>query len=245
MGSPDVLDFARLLAPIPGENPAGRPVRADFSPTSSYQAIKDARSAARAGERSAAWSDEQDAQSADHRAHWKRLLELGPKAIAEESKDLEIAAWLTEGLVREHGYAGLRDGFRLMRELAETFWDTLYPLPDEEGSATRTAPLAGLNGEESDGVILAPIAGVPVTAAGSCRPLTLADYRRAVDLEQTLRSGQAGAADRARHGHVADVREGGAGNAAGLLSRPAGRPGGLLAGVREALRRDGGEVRQG
>ena len=184
MGSPDVLDFDRLLAPIPGENPAGRPLRADFSPTSLYQAIKDSRSAARAGERNAAWSDESDTQDGDHRAHWKRLLELAPKAIAEESKDFEIAAWLSEALVRQYGYAGLRDGFRLMRELAETFWDNLYPLPDEEGLSTRTAPLAGLNGEESDGVILAPIAGVPVTAAGSCRALTLADHRRAIDLDR-------------------------------------------------------------
>jgi type VI secretion system protein ImpA len=184
MASPEVLDFDQLLTPIPGENPAGRPLRADFSPTSLYQAIKGARSAARAGERNTAWSDEPDAQIAEHRANWKRLFELAPKAIAEESKDFEIAAWLSEALVREYGYAGLRDGFRLMRQLAETFWDNLYPLPDEEGLATRTAPLAGLNGEESDGVILAPIAGVPVTAAGSCRPLTLADHRRAVDLER-------------------------------------------------------------
>ena len=94
-------------------------------------------------------------------------------------------------------------------------------------------------------MILAPIAGVPVTAAGSCRPLTLADYRRRVDLDRLSDPGQAGAADRAGHGHVADVREGGAGNAAGILSRPAGRPGGVLGGVRETLRRAGGEVRQG
>jgi type VI secretion system protein ImpA len=33
-------------------------------------------------------------------------------------------------------------------------------------------------------VILAPIAGVPVTVAGSCRPLTLADHRRAIDLDR-------------------------------------------------------------
>jgi type VI secretion system protein ImpA len=174
------------LAPIAGENPAGRPLRADFSPTATYQAIKDARSAARAAERSAAWGDEQETQAADARTQWKRVLELAPKAIADESKDLEIATWLTEGLVRQHGYAGLRDGFRLLRELIEAFWDNLYPLPDEEGLATRLACLAGLNGEESDGVIIAPIAGVSVTVAGSCRPLTLADYRRALDLERLV-----------------------------------------------------------
>jgi type VI secretion system protein ImpA len=184
MGSPDVLDFARLLTPIAGENPAGRSLRADFSSTAVYRLIKDARSAARAAERSGVWSDDQEAQATDPRAEWKRLLELAPKAIAEESKDIEIAAWLTEGLVRKHGYAGLRDGFRLMRELAESFWDNLYPLPDEEGLATRLAPLAGLNGEESDGVIIAPIAGVAIATGEGGEPLTLADYRRALDLDR-------------------------------------------------------------
>jgi type VI secretion system protein ImpA len=68
--------------------------------------------------------------------------------------------------------------------LAETFWENLYPLPDEEEPANRTAALAGLNGEESDGVILAPIAAVSVTASGSCRALTLTDHRRALDLDR-------------------------------------------------------------
>ncbi len=184
MGTPEILDFERLLTPIPGENPAGRPLRADFSPTAVYRAIKDARSEARAGERSAAWGEDRETQSADPWTAWKRLLELAPKAIAEESKDIEVAAWLSEGLVREHGYAGLRDGFRLMSQLVESFWDTLYPLPDEDGLATRLAPVAGLNGEESDGVLIAPILNIPITAADSSPPLSLADYRRAVDLDQ-------------------------------------------------------------
>jgi len=130
------------------------------------------------------WGDDHDAQAAGPRVPWKRLLELAPQALAEESKDIEIAAWLTEALVREYGYAGLRDGFRLLRELVELFWDGLYPLPDEDGVATRLAAVAGLNGDESDGVLIAPIANVPVTVAGGCRALSLADYRRAIDLER-------------------------------------------------------------
>jgi len=184
MGSLDTLDFRRLLASIPGPNPAGKALRTDFSPTSLYQRIKDARSAARAVERNMVWGDDRDSQTAGPRAEWKRLLDLAPQALAEESKDLEIAAWLTEALVREHGYAGLRDGFRLLRELSESFWEVLYPLPDEDGVATRLAAVAGLNGEESDGVLIAPIANVPVTVAGGCRALSLADYRRALDLER-------------------------------------------------------------
>jgi type VI secretion system protein ImpA len=181
MSTPAVFDFERLLAPIEGENPAGRALREDFSPNSVYHKIKDARAAARAAERNQIW-DEQTAQS--NRSEWKQVLELAPRIIAEESKDLEISAWFCEALVREHGFAGLRDGFRLIRELAERYWDRLYPLPDEEGIEPRTAPLVGLNGEGADGVLITPIANVPLTAVTGLRALGLSDYKQAVDLNR-------------------------------------------------------------
>jgi type VI secretion system protein ImpA len=181
MASPELLDFTRLLAPIAGENPAGRALREDFSPTSVYHKIKDARAAARAAERNLIYGDEA-AQS--NRSDWKPVLELAPRIIAEESKDLEIAAWLTEALIREHGFGGLRDGFRLIRELIEGFWDNLYPLPDEEGIEARVAPLTGLNGEGADGVLIASITNVPITAATGIRALSHSDHKQATDLNR-------------------------------------------------------------
>jgi type VI secretion system protein ImpA len=181
MVSPEILDFARLLEPIPGENPGGRPLRADTSPDSLYYRIKDARAAARAVERNLVFEEEAPQKSGED---WRPVLELVPRALAEESKDLEITAWLTEALVREHGYAGLRDGFRLVRSLVENFWDALYPLPDEEGILDRVAPLAGLNGEGGDGVLVRPILNVPITAAGTHRALSCSDYQQAADLER-------------------------------------------------------------
>jgi type VI secretion system protein ImpA len=182
MASPEVLDFDRILAPIPGDNPAGRPLRADSSYDSIYSQIKGARETARRAERSMVFEDDAP-QKAGGSPEWKTVLDLAPGALAEESKDLELSAWLTEALVRIHGYAGLRDGFRLMRLLVERFWDGLYPLPDEEGLVSRLAPLAGLNGEESDGVLVRPILNVPITAAGDLRALSYSDYQQAADLE--------------------------------------------------------------
>lgn len=181
MASLELLDFDRLLAPFPGENPAGEGLRENFSPNSSYSTIKTAREAARAAERQMIWEGDEPVGPP---ANWDPVLTLGPKIIAEESKDFEVAAWLTEALIREHGFAGLRDGFRLMRELAENFWDYLYPLPDEDGVLTRVAPLAGLNGVETDGVLIKPIANVPITLPGTHRAFTLADYKRACDLSR-------------------------------------------------------------
>jgi type VI secretion system protein ImpA len=179
MASPEVLDFEKLLAPIPGENPAGRPLRSDYSPQSIYQAIKSARMAARATERDVAWDGE---QSTGNQADWTPVLKLGPQIIAEESKDLEVSAWLTEALVRKHGYAGLRDGFRLIRSLSEQYWENLYPLPDEDGVLTRVAPITGLNGEEAEGVLITPINNVPLTDEGTYRSLSIADYKQALEL---------------------------------------------------------------
>jgi type VI secretion system protein ImpA len=179
MASPEVLDFGKLLAAIPGDNPAGIDLRGDSTPGSAYYAIKDARSSARAAERQLVLGEE---EAAGNPPDWRPVLENARKALAEKTKDLEIAAYLIEALVRQHGFAGLRDGFRLARELVERFWDGLYPLPDEDGPATRVAALAGLNGVDAEGTLLAPIARVPLTEAGGNGRLAYVDYQQATAL---------------------------------------------------------------
>lgn len=181
MNSPDTLDFDVLLRPIEGESPTGPDLRGDPSPISPYYQVKDARAAARAAERSGAQFEQgQQVMSQD----WRTVLRLAPDVLANKSKDLEIAAWLTEALVREHGFAGLRDGFRLTRELIERFWDGLYPQPDEDGIATRVAPLAGLNGGESEGTLAVPIALAPITGDGEYGAFGLWRYAKARELSK-------------------------------------------------------------
>lgn len=167
MASPDILDFEALVAPIAGEMPTGQDLRQDSSPNPVYYRLKDARSAARAAERSMEAFDESelDGGAGGVVQEWRTILDLAPRVLAEQSKDLEIAAWLIEALVRVHGFAGLRDGFRLARELVERFWDGLYPAEDEDGVVTKVAPLAGLNGEGADGTLIQPIRKVPITGS--------------------------------------------------------------------------------
>lgn len=174
-----MLDTESLLLPIREDAPTGDNLRDDPSPGSPYYQIKDARNAARAAERAAQMSDDpSDAAQAD----WRPVLELAPKLIGELSKDLEVAAWLIEALVREEGYGGLRSGFVLARKLVETYWDGLYPLPDEDGISTRVAPLAGLNGEEAEGTLIVPIGMVPLMADDK-GPLSAWHYRSAREID--------------------------------------------------------------
>ncbi|MHC4398302.1 MAG: type VI secretion system protein TssA [Planctomycetota bacterium] len=198
MASPEILDFERLLAPIPpaggaaeegqeGEGPEGgdapaRQTGIDLREEypSDYHTIKDIRESARAAEKLYVADDE---EPLSERPDWGPILSLGPKIIAEQSKDLDVAAWMIEALVRKHGYAGLRDGFRLARELVERYWDDLYPMPDDEdGVYNRVRMFAGLNGEGAVGVLISPINNVPFTVETSEPVMTINDYRQALDL---------------------------------------------------------------
>jgi len=185
MASPDVLDFDRLLAPIPGENPAGTDPRRDPAPNSLYRQFRDAGKRAREAERRVV-HDESDLEAMRRNPpDWKPVLDLGLRLLSEQAKDLEVSSLLTEAVVRKYGYPGLRDAFRLSRELVERFWDGLYPLPDEEeGIGGRVAALAQLNGlEGAKGPLITPIFKVPITEGKSTGSFSLFDYHQAQEVE--------------------------------------------------------------
>src|SRR5919109_2365728 len=150
MPSPVTIDFQALLAPIPGENPAGESLRF-HSTDRTYDAIQEARRS----------DDDLDQGEWVHKiktSDWPAVIEIATKALASKSKDLQVAAWLVEALVKRHGFAGLRDGLRLLWELQERFWDSLYPSIDDGDLEPRAAPLLGLNKQ-----LPASIRQVPIT----------------------------------------------------------------------------------
>jgi len=184
MASAEALDFAKLLAPISAEKPTGADPRGNTTSESLYHKLRDARKSAREKERPGSG---EDANPLD----WKPVQQLGTQALEEQAKDLEIAAYLIEALLRLKGFAGLRDGFRLVRELVEKFWEGLYPLPekdpppDEHPLAARIAPLVSLNGEEGEGTLIAPMARVPLTESSSVGPpFTLAHFNEGTSLKK-------------------------------------------------------------
>lgn len=156
----DPIDLGALLAPLEaGEQGAGIDLRADFSTTSLYQRLRDARSAARSEERA---RDADGESGGPEAAGWRDVMATGQKALATQSKDLEIAAWLTEGLVRLHGLPGLASGARLIAGLCEGFWEAAFPQPDEDGLEARASPIGGLAGSSADGTIMQPLRRLPL-----------------------------------------------------------------------------------
>jgi len=183
MASETVLDFDALLAPISDEQPSGAELKSDAAKNAIYYSVKDARDSARSAERQLITAESETASDLDP-PDWVGVKAKCVDAIAHHSKDVWIAAWLIEALCRLNGFAGLRDGFRLVHEMCDRFWDGIHPAPDDDGYATPMAQLRGLNGDESEGALLRPIEAIPLTRSSTYGALCMYNFRQAADLQQ-------------------------------------------------------------
>src|SRR5262245_22943399 len=116
MHTPPVLDIEPLLEPISEASPSGRNLA--YEPE--YDALREAR-------RSDDAAPQGDWQRRTKTADWRRVVSLGSALLGEKSKDLQVAAWVAEALARLHGFAGLRDGLRLVRAIQDRFWASSHP----------------------------------------------------------------------------------------------------------------------
>lgn len=173
---PDGIDMDALLAPIEGEAPVGVDLREDFAAQSPYYRLRDARAEARAAERTA---DADPTAEFAMPQQWRQVRDLALAALAGKSKDLEVAAWLTEAMVRMDGPRGLAAGAHLIAGLANAFWDDgLFPLPDEDGIPTRVAPVTGLNGEGGDGTLAQPLRKLALYTRPDGSPMAFWQYQQ-------------------------------------------------------------------
>ena len=177
MPSEEILAFDSLLAPISDDAPVGNDPRADPSPVSPYYQVKDARFAARDKERTSEAEEEPAAMPAE----WRSVLDTAPSLLAEQAKDLEIAAYLTEALIRLRGFAGLRDGFRLLHGLIERYWDDLYPHAEEgdDPIEEKAAPIGGLNAR---GSLPQPLLMIPLTEGYTYDPFGTYHHMQAIEV---------------------------------------------------------------
>lgn len=126
-----------LLNPIPGPNPSGENLR--YAPI--YDQIREARREEQAvGLRDGYGIWARDLKKAD----WPLVVKLSGEVLATQSKHLQVAAWLTEALLRLEGYPGLKAGLGLLRGLLENFWDTVYPEIEDGDLELRATPLEWL-----------------------------------------------------------------------------------------------------
>jgi len=120
-----------FLNPVPGDNPSGASLRYERI----YDQVKEART-----------EDDESIPSGDWQRQVKRadhalVLKLAGEALATKSKDLQLAAWLTEAYVKREGIALIQPCFKLMQDLQEQFWDRLYPEIEDGDAGMRAVPI--------------------------------------------------------------------------------------------------------
>ncbi len=141
------IDIDAILAPFPGENPAGEDLR--YSPV--YEDIKEARRADDPLDRGA-WQHEMKASD------WNKVIAAASDALIKKTKDLQIAAWLSEALITTEGFDGLAAGLKILNGFLRDSWDYVYPVIEEGDMDFRAAPLEFMNEKVSP-----IIKGIPVT----------------------------------------------------------------------------------
>lgn len=139
-----------LLNPIAGDNPAGVDLR--YDPI--YDKIKEAR------------REDDDApqgewQHARKLADWPLVIKLAGEALATRTKDLQLAAWLGEAMLRREGFGSFRATLDMTRGLIDRFWDHVYPVVEDGDAEMRAAPLEWLGLK-----LEVPVKSVPLNRAG-------------------------------------------------------------------------------
>jgi type VI secretion system protein ImpA len=139
-----------LLDPIPGENPSGENLR--YAPV--YDQIKEAR------------REELDVLQGDwerevKRADYAAVIKLASEALAKKTKDLQLAAWLAEALLRREGIASFHQALVFIRALLENFWDTLYPELEDGDPELRAGILEWLGSKLDE-----PVKRIALTRSG-------------------------------------------------------------------------------
>ncbi len=79
------------------------------------------------------------------KADWPAIVRLAQETLRNTSKDLLVAARLTEALAKVHGFAGVRDGLHLLRELVEQAWDRVLPSTEDSDPEVRAGPFYWLD----------------------------------------------------------------------------------------------------
>jgi type VI secretion system protein ImpA len=135
-----------LLNPISEASPGGENLY--YSPV--YDKIKEAR------------REDEDAPQGQWQherklADWPLVIKLAGEALATKSKDLQLAAWLTEAMLRREGIAGLREGLDLLRGLIENFWEHLYPELEDGDAEFRATPVQWIGDRLEEAIRRAPL----------------------------------------------------------------------------------------
>jgi type VI secretion system protein ImpA len=132
MASESAINLDELLAPVPGDDPAGEPIP--------FQVREDLEQFRKEVDPNDFAEDDPARPTEAKKADWPKIARLGITTLTGTSKDLLVAARTTEALASQYGFAGLADGFTLLRGMVEQCWDRMYPVIEDGDLEARGGP---------------------------------------------------------------------------------------------------------
>lgn len=165
-----ISDKKNLLNPISMERPCGEDL--SFSPE--FDRIQEAR------REDDPTIDYGEWQSTLKQADWKEVVSCCTDLLQTRSKDLRLAAWLSEGLVKTSGIAGLADGIEATGCLLDRFGADIHPLAEDGDQEQRVGTLSWYAGRMAQ-----LVRQIPITRAATGN-FCLNDYDSAIHLQAQL-----------------------------------------------------------
>ncbi|ALL69581.1 putative protein ImpA (plasmid) [Paraburkholderia caribensis MBA4] len=164
-------NFTTLLEPISDASPCGD----DLLFSAEFDAIQHARRFDDASLDQGEWVTE------IKEADWSFVIEQCTTLLLTQTKDLRLAAWLTEALAIEEGVTGLTQGYALLAALCERYWNSVHPLVDGDDAEYRLGNIGWLVVRTAE-----LLRAIPVTQAPGSSFSTL-DWDVATHVAQAIR----------------------------------------------------------
>jgi len=130
-------DIEPLLKPISEDKPSGDDLKYFKAPLDHVPLFYKIRNARKMEDTGPMGKWERESTPAD----FGLVAKWTADALTTKTKDLQLAAWLTEAWIYKEGVKGLVSGLDLCRELLIRFWDTIYPELDEGDPEPRATNL--------------------------------------------------------------------------------------------------------
>lgn len=164
-------DIERFLQPISDAMPAG----CDIEYEAIFEQISQARESDEGMLPDATW------ECSARRADWPQVSLLCQQVLETQSKDLQIACWLTQSLGELYSLEGAASGLALINRLLTCFWPTLWPRLDEGAEEPAQMRLSRL--QWLDVTLGAQLERLPLTDDGS---ISLSVWQRVQYFERRI-----------------------------------------------------------
>jgi type VI secretion system protein ImpA len=165
------VDDQNLCSPLTANGGVGEYLR--YEPI--YDQIKEARREDEDGLSQGIWKTDLK------RADWVLVESLCAKALEFQSKDLQVAGWLTESWIVMDRFKGLNRGISLVKDLVSIYWQNIYPQDDDGDLEGRVLLFDWMNEHFTNRLMFIPLT---TTVVQLDKPhLHLADWIGALNFE--------------------------------------------------------------